>query len=107
MAMTSGSPRFKIQSPFVQQVRSRVGGFGRVGRWLLLALAPLLLLRACVLTYVPPDQIGVRQVSFGSGQGLRKEPVKPGYRREIFSYEKVHTFPRDIQVVEFTNSTTE
>jgi regulator of protease activity HflC (stomatin/prohibitin superfamily) len=107
MAESSGSPRFKIQSPFIQQVRGRVGGFGRLGRWLLLALAPLILLRACVLTYVPPDQIGVRQVSFGSRQGLRKEPVMPGYRREISGYEKVHTFPRDIQVVEFTNSTTE
>lgn len=92
--------RFQVQSPFFKHVKAR---FGRGLFLLLAALAPLVLLRACVVTYVPPDQIGVRQVSFGPGMGLHKEPVKPGYRRELGGYEKVHTFPADIQVVEFTN----
>jgi regulator of protease activity HflC (stomatin/prohibitin superfamily) len=104
MAESPGSPRFRFQSPFLQQVRAR---FGRIVLRLLLVLVPLFFLRACFFTYVPPDEIGVRQVSFGFNKGLRKEPVKPGYRREIASYEKVHTFPRDIQVVEFTNSSSE
>ncbi|HKV10177.1 MAG TPA: SPFH domain-containing protein [Thermoanaerobaculia bacterium] len=73
----------------------------------MLLLVPLFFLRACVLTYVPPDQIGVRQVSVGPGKGLQKEPVRSGYRRELSSYETIHTFPRDIQVIEFTNSATE
>ena len=94
------SPRFRVQSPFLQQVRGR---FGKLGLWLLLALVPLIFLRACALTYVPPDQIGVRQVSFGPGKGLQKKPVPYGYRRSISGYETIHTFPRDIQVVEFTN----
>lgn len=98
------SPRFRVQFPFLQKIRGRVG---KLVVRLALLLVPLFLLRACALTYVPPDQIGLRQVSFGSGRGLRKEPVSPGYRREISSYEKIHTFPRDIQVVEFTNSHTE
>ena len=98
------NPRFKVQSPFLRQLRGRVG---RVSLWLVLVLVPLLLLRACVVSYVPPDQIGVRQVSFGSGKGLRKQPVLPGYRREIGGFEKIHTFPRDIQVVEFTNNPAE
>jgi hypothetical protein len=100
----SNTPRFRVQSPFLQSVRGR---FGKVLFRLLFLLVPLLFLRACVLTYVPPDMIGVRQVSYGPGKGLRKEPVIPGYRREISGYERVHTFPRDIQVVEFTNSPTE
>src|SRR6476659_9728233 len=69
------SPRFRVQSPFLQNLRSR---FGRAGLWLVLVLVPLFFLRACVLTYVPPDQIGVRQISFGSGKGLQKEPVGSG-----------------------------
>jgi regulator of protease activity HflC (stomatin/prohibitin superfamily) len=98
------NPRFKVQSPFLQQVRGRLG---KLGLWLLLALVPVFFLRACVITYVPPDQIGVRQVSYGSEKGLRKKPVSSGYRREISGYEKIHTFPRDIQVVEFTNNQAE
>jgi regulator of protease activity HflC (stomatin/prohibitin superfamily) len=72
-----------------------------------LLLLPLFFLRACLLTYVPPDQIGMRQVSFGFGKGLQKAPVEPGYRREISGYETVRTFPRDVQIVEFTNSPSE
>jgi regulator of protease activity HflC (stomatin/prohibitin superfamily) len=98
------TPRFRVQSPFLQQVRGR---FGKLGFRLALLIVPLLFLRACFLTYVPPDQIGVRQVSYGLGKGLQKVPVKPGYRREIASYERIHTFPQDIQVVEFTNSPSE
>lgn len=94
------TPRFRVQSPFLQQVR---GKLGRAGLWLLAALAPLVLLRSCLITYVPPDQLGVRQVSFGPGKGLQRKPVTPGYQREINGYETVHTFPRDVQVVEFTN----
>jgi regulator of protease activity HflC (stomatin/prohibitin superfamily) len=51
--------------------------------------------------------VGVRQVSYGPGKGLQKEPVGPGYRREIAGYEKIQTFPRDVQVVEFTNNPAE
>jgi len=98
------SPRFRVQSPFLQQARGRAG---KLVFRLLLLVVPLLFLRACMFTYVPPDQIGVRQVSFGPGKGLQKKPVIPGYRREIASYETVHTFPRDIQVVEFTNNPAE
>jgi regulator of protease activity HflC (stomatin/prohibitin superfamily) len=98
------SPRFRVQSPFLQKLRSR---FGRVGLWLLFILVPVFFLRACVLTYVPPDQIGVRQVSYGFGKGLQKEPVHPGWRREVSSYERIYTFPRDVQAVEFTNNAAE
>ncbi|HEX6903729.1 MAG TPA: SPFH domain-containing protein [Thermoanaerobaculia bacterium] len=96
--------RFRVQSPFLQQARGRLG---KIGFRLLLVLVPLFFLRGCVLTYVPPGQIGVRQVSYGSEKGLRKQPVQSGYRREIASYETIHTFPRDMQVVEFTNNSAE
>jgi len=104
MAEKAGSPRFRVQSPFLQQVRAR---FGKLVLRLLLLLVPLIFLRGCLFTYVPPDEIGVRQVSFGLSKGLRQEPVLPGYRRELAGFEKIHTFRRDMQVVEFTNSQSE
>ena len=94
------SPRFRVQFPFLQQARGKAG---KIGLRLLLLLVPLFFLRACVFTYVPPGEIGLRQVSFGPGKGLQKKPVLPGYRRAVSGYERIHTFPRDIQVVEFTN----
>lgn len=93
------TPRFGVQSPFLQQVRGR---FGKLFLRMLLVLVPLFLLRSCLITYVPPGEIGVRQISYGSGKGLQKKPVGSGYRREITSFEAIHTFPRDIQAVEFT-----
>jgi regulator of protease activity HflC (stomatin/prohibitin superfamily) len=98
------SRRFRVQFPFLQNLRGR---FGKIAVRLALLLVPLFFLRACTLTYVPPDMVGVRQVSYGPGKGLQKESVGPGYRREIAGYERIHAFPRDIQVVEFTNSPTE
>jgi regulator of protease activity HflC (stomatin/prohibitin superfamily) len=98
------SPRFRLQSPFLQNLRSR---FGKLGLWLLLIVVPLVFLRACIVTYVPPDQIGVRQISYGPNKGLQKEEVDPGWRHEISSYERIYTFPRDIQAVEFTNNAAE
>ena len=101
------SPRFRVNFPFLQKLQGRVG---KLGFRLLLVLVPLVLLRACALTYVPPDSLGVRQVSYGlteASKGLQKEAVTPGYRREIRGYERIHTFPRDIQVVEFTNNPVE
>lgn len=100
----SSAPRFRVQSPFLQKIRSR---FGKIGVRALLLLVPILFLRACAFTYVPPDQIGIRQIELGPAKGLGKEPVQPGYRREISGYEKVRTFSRDIQVIEFTNNPAE
>lgn len=102
----SAPPAFRARFPL------RVPSFGG-GRFLAfllkiaLILFPLLFFRACFLTYVAPDQIGLRQISLGPSKGLQKTLVYPGYRRQIFGYESVRTFPRDIQAIEFTNSPTE
>ena len=98
------SPRFRVQFPFLQRLRPR---FGKVALWLLLIFVPLIFLRACFVTYVPPDEIGLRQIAYGPGKGLQKSLVGSGYQREIASYEKIYTFPRSIQAVEFTNNAQE
>ena len=95
------APRFRIQSPLLQLLRGRLR---RVALPLATVVVPLLFARACLLTYVPPDRIGMRQVAFGPSKGLQKELVGPGYRREISGYEQIRTFPHDLQVVEFTNN---
>jgi regulator of protease activity HflC (stomatin/prohibitin superfamily) len=104
MSEPVSSPRFRVPIPWAQSLKTRVV---RLALRAALVLVPLLLLRACLFTYVPPDRIGMRQVAFGPGQGLQKELVEPGYRRQISGYETVRTFPRDLQVVEFTNNSSE
>jgi len=104
----TAKPRFSARFPIKLPSFSfrGAGCLGTIAK-VLLVLSPLILLRACLMTYVPPDEIGLRQIAFGSGKGLQKTLVKPGYRRQIRTYETVRTFPRNIQVIEFTNSETE
>ena len=99
-------PKFRPTFRF-PSLHFRGGKFGARVLGLLLLLVPFIFFRACFLTYVPPDQIGLRQISFGPGRGLQKELVYPGYRRKLVGYETVRTFPRNVQAVEFTNDPNE
>jgi len=104
----TSQPRFKARLPIrMPSFSFRGGGFLRLAAKILLIISPLLFLRACFVTYVAPDQIGMRQVSFGPNKGLQKSLVRAGYRRQIAGYEKIQTFPRNIQVIEFTNDESE
>jgi regulator of protease activity HflC (stomatin/prohibitin superfamily) len=100
----SGVPKFKVNLPSFRRLPKRAG---RLIPILLLIAIPIILLRGCFVTYLPPDRIGLRQISFGPGKGLQKEVVEPGYRRQIRGYETVRTFPRSLQLMEFTNSDSE
>ena len=101
-------PRFSARFPIkIPRFSFRGGGCLSAAVKILLVLSPLIIVRACFITYVPPDEIGLRQISFGSSKGLQNTIVKPGYRRQIRSYETIRTFPRSVQVVEFTNSESE
>lgn len=104
---TASSPRFRARLNLPRFFSFFGGGFGGKILKLGLLLVPFILLRACVFTYVPPDEIGLRQISYGPNKGLQKELVGPGYRRQVFGYETIRTFPRSIQAVEFTNDSTE
>lgn len=104
MTAFTSVPRFRVQSDFLATVRSK---FGKAIRFTLLIAAPLLIVRGCATTYVAPDQVGLRQISFGPHKGLQKALVGSGYRREIIGYEHIFTFPRDLQVIEFTNNPVE
>ncbi|MEA2489258.1 MAG: hypothetical protein QOH21_1050 [Acidobacteriota bacterium] len=104
----STPPRFKARFPVkLPSFGFRGGRFAGFIAKVLLVLSPLLFLRACLITYVSPDQIGLRQISLGPSKGLQKELVRPGYRRQVRSYETIRTFPRDIQIIDFTNTADE
>lgn len=103
----SPSPRFaaRFSSPGLLK---RFGGRGAKPLFFAgLILAPILFLRGCAFTYLAPGEIGLRQIAMGPTKGLQKEIVGPGYRRQVRGYETIRTFPRDLQVVEFTSSKSE
>ncbi len=104
----SAPPRFKPRLSLKLPAGLFKGGpFMRLLLRVAIVLAPLLFFRACFLTYIPPDRIGLRQISFGMNKGLQKELVFPGYRRQITGYETIQSFPRDVQALEFTNDPSE
>lgn len=105
---TTAAPKFKARFPVKVPSFSFRGG--RLVGFLfkvLLVLSPLLFLRGCLITYVAPGQIGLRQIAFGPDKGLQKTLVAPGYRRQIRGYETINTFPRDLQIIEFTDNESE
>lgn len=110
MFETSAVPPPKFKARFPMKVPSFTFRGGRLASFflkVLLVLSPVIFVRACIVAYVPPDQIGMRQISLGPSKGLQKTLVQPGYRRQISGYETIRTFPRDIQIIEFTNSESE
>lgn len=110
MFESSSVPPRRFKAKFAVNVpsfRFRGGRFFSLVFKLLLVLSPLLFLRGCLITYVAPGQIGLRQIAFGPNKGLQKSLVGPGYRRQVRGYETIRTFPRDLQTVEFTNNEAE
>jgi len=99
-----GTPRFKVNLPSFKSFPARLG---KLGCTVLAVLVPLIFVRGCFLTYVPPAEIGLRQIALGGGKGLQKAVVESGYRRQIRGYETIRTFPRDVQILEFTNTDSE
>jgi regulator of protease activity HflC (stomatin/prohibitin superfamily) len=101
-------PRFRAKFPLkMPSFAGRGGGVGSFLFKILLVISPLLFVRACLITYVAPNEIALRQISVGPSKGLQKTLVGPGYRRQIRGWETVRAFSRDIQVIEFTNDASE
>lgn len=58
---------------------------------------------ACT-TYVPPNMVGVKQVYYGSNAGIRPDIYPSGLHFVTAGVERLHLFPRDIQIVHFSDS---
>lgn len=65
------------------------------------------ILGASCSTYVPPNMVGIKQVYYGSGAGIRPEAYGPGLHLIVAGTERLHLFPRDIQVINFSDSESE
>jgi regulator of protease activity HflC (stomatin/prohibitin superfamily) len=61
---------------------------------------------ACT-TYVPPNAIGIKQVYYGSSAGIRKDLYGPGLHFVAAGIERLHMFPRDLQILNFSSSESE
>jgi regulator of protease activity HflC (stomatin/prohibitin superfamily) len=74
-------------------------------RWV---LVPALILLAsylgvsCATVYVGPAEVGVAQVFFGPRSGIRPNLLKTGTHFVLTGYERVHTYPTDIQVLDLS-----
>mgnify|MGYP001015734647 CR=1 FL=1 len=58
-------------------------------------------------TYVPPNMAGVKQVYYGGNAGIRNAIYGPGLHFVTAGVERVHLFPHDLQVINFSNSASE
>jgi regulator of protease activity HflC (stomatin/prohibitin superfamily) len=52
---------------------------------------------------VGPDQFAIKQVYLGPGKGVKEDLYGPGMHFVVPGYERLHRFPRDIQIVDFNS----
>jgi regulator of protease activity HflC (stomatin/prohibitin superfamily) len=62
---------------------------------------------SCCSTYVPPNMVAVRQIVYGAGAGIKKDPYQAGTHFLLPGAERVHLFPRELQLVNFSESPSE
>ena len=86
----------------------RIPGMGRgaAGRFLgagavLFALVAFASLYATFTIYIRPNEFAVRQIYLGPRKGIQENIYGPGLHFVMPGYERLHIFPRDIQVLEF------
>lgn len=58
---------------------------------------------ACTQT-VEADEFAVRQIYLGPGKGVQRDLYGPGTHLVVPGYEKLHIFPRDLQVLDLNNT---
>ncbi len=58
-------------------------------------------------TYVPPNMIGLKQVYYGSRAGIKPESYGPGLHFVMAGVERLHLFPRDLQLMNLSDTAAE
>ncbi len=77
--------------------------FGKL-KYLPLLLVLLFLLFKLAYVYVEPNEYGIKIVRFGSNNGVQEQVYGPGLQFVIPRVQEMDTLPRDLQVLELTNS---
>jgi len=75
-----------------------------------IAIVPIILIycgAGSCTTYVPPNMVGIKQVVYGSGAGIKKDLYESGVYFIVPGVERLYLFPRDVQVVNFSDSASE
>src|SRR5262249_2611275 len=62
---------------------------------------------SCCSTYVPPNMVGVRQVAYGSGAGIKRDVYGPGLHLVVPGAERVPLFPPGLPLLNFPDSPAE
>ncbi|MGQ9653935.1 MAG: SPFH domain-containing protein, partial [Thermodesulfobacteriota bacterium] len=71
---------------------------------IILALVAVVGYVSC-LTYIGPDEYGVKQVMIGFQRGIQKEVYQTGYRFVLPEpFERMHRFPKSLRVLEMSNN---
>jgi regulator of protease activity HflC (stomatin/prohibitin superfamily) len=96
--VTSNTIKLKIPS------RSRLPKAGLVAAVIGAALVALAIAFFMLSTYVSPDQFAIRQVYLGPKKGMQQDVYGPGRHFVLPGYERLHLFPRDLQLLEFNKS---
>ncbi len=90
--------RLKIKLP------ARPGGKpALIGAFAGMVAIGVVVLYAMLMVYVRPDEIAVRQVFIGPGKGIKQELYSAGLHFVMPGYERLHRFPRDLQLLEFND----
>lgn len=71
-----------------------------IGGVVVLLLAIVVTVWFSATVTVAPDQFAVRQVYFGPRQGIGQDIVGPGIELVFPGYERLHLFPRDLQILD-------
>jgi regulator of protease activity HflC (stomatin/prohibitin superfamily) len=103
-------PRFAVKASDVGGVLSGLGRrlFRLKVFWLVLGgLFAFYVLSSACSTYIPPNMVGIRQVYYGSQGGIRAEVYGPGLHFVVAGVERLHLFPHNLQVINFSDSSSE
>ena len=58
---------------------------------------------AACATYVPPNMVGIKQIYYGGGAGIRPDVYGPGLHLVTSGVERMHLFPHDMLVINFSD----
>jgi regulator of protease activity HflC (stomatin/prohibitin superfamily) len=71
---------------------------------LLFLLAIIVVAYSSLLQYVKPNEFGIKVVQIGINRGVQKKVYSTGLHLVLpFGMQRMHTLPRDLQVLELTN----
>jgi regulator of protease activity HflC (stomatin/prohibitin superfamily) len=66
------------------------------------AIAIVVSYNSCT-TYIGPNEYGIKQVVYGVGKGIKKEPYAAGLQWVTPGFERMHRFPTDVQALNLTS----